>query len=212
MIRQRVRLHFRKEGDLRLISHHDLLRLFERLFRRAGLKLSLSEGFHPKPRMTFPSALALGICGAAEVMDFELAEIADPMQLAERLAAQAPPGLAFVALRLLEPQAAKPHIEWAWYELPIPADRRADLQTRINHLNQQSSYGIEREGRSTPVDVRTVLDHLELAGDVLRFRVRVDSPASVRPREVLTALAVADLEHAGGYLTRTRLELAPENA
>ena len=73
-IRQRVRIHFQKVGDLRWISHRDLVRVFERIFRRAGLKLSMSEGFHPKARMSFPSALALGIAGQDEVMDVELAE------------------------------------------------------------------------------------------------------------------------------------------
>ena len=60
MIRQRVRIRFPKQDDLRLISHRDLMRAWERLFRRAGVALSMSEGFHPKPRMSFPSALAVG--------------------------------------------------------------------------------------------------------------------------------------------------------
>ena len=54
MVRQRVRIRFRKQGDLRLIGHRDLVRCLERLFRRAGLPLGMSEGFHPKPRMSFP--------------------------------------------------------------------------------------------------------------------------------------------------------------
>src|SRR5687768_4212376 len=93
MIRQRVRIRFRKEGDLRWISHRDLARAFERLFRRMGLRLSMSEGFHPKARMTFPSALALGIAAHDEVMELELAEPADAADLAARFTALAPPGL-----------------------------------------------------------------------------------------------------------------------
>jgi hypothetical protein len=46
----------------------------ERLFRRAGLRLGMSEGFHPKPRLSFPSALAVGIEGLDEVMELELAQ------------------------------------------------------------------------------------------------------------------------------------------
>ncbi len=74
MIRQRVRIRFRKEDDLRLISHRDLVRTLERLFRRAELPLGMSEGFHPKPRMSFPSALAVGIAGTDEVMELELSQ------------------------------------------------------------------------------------------------------------------------------------------
>ncbi|HBO42708.1 MAG TPA: hypothetical protein DD670_01970 [Planctomycetaceae bacterium] len=62
-VRQRVRIRFSKQGDLRLIGHRDLVRVMERLFRRAELPLGMSQGFHPKPRMSFPTALALGIGG-----------------------------------------------------------------------------------------------------------------------------------------------------
>jgi hypothetical protein len=90
MLRQRVRVRFRKQGDLRWISHRDLVRVFERMMRRAGLRLGMSEGFIPKARMTFPSALALGVEGLDEVMEFELAEPLGAEELAQRLADQAP--------------------------------------------------------------------------------------------------------------------------
>jgi hypothetical protein len=145
-------------------------------------------------------------------MEFELAEPVPAEQLAARIAAQAPPGLVVERVQLLGPRDGKARVEWAWYELPIPAPRCADLQSRISQLSQQSSYWMEREGRSTPVDLRAALGSLELTGGVLRFRLRVASPVSVRPREVLTALAVADLEQDGHHLTRTRVELAPDTA
>ena len=78
---QRLRIRFRKEGDLRWISHRDLVRTVERLCRRAELALRMSEGFHPKPKMSFPSALALGIEGRGEVMELELVEPVEPQQL-----------------------------------------------------------------------------------------------------------------------------------
>jgi len=93
MVRQRVRMRFCKQGDLRLIGHRDLMRCLERLFRRAGLPLAMSQGFHPKPRMTFPSALALGIEGVDEVLELELTESPPAEELLQRLTPHAPPGL-----------------------------------------------------------------------------------------------------------------------
>src|SRR5262249_5309140 len=43
-VREKVRVRFRKGGDLRLLSHHDLMRPFERLLRRASLPFRSSEG------------------------------------------------------------------------------------------------------------------------------------------------------------------------
>ena len=91
--RFRVRLRFSKCGDLRWIGHRDLIRLMERLFRRAQLKLSMSQGFHPKPRMSYASALAVGIEGLEEVLQLELSEEMALDTLLERLQEQSPDGL-----------------------------------------------------------------------------------------------------------------------
>jgi radical SAM-linked protein len=85
MIRQRIRIRFAKQDDLRWLSHRDLLRTWERLIRRAGLPLSMTEGFHPKPRMNFPSALAVGITGLDEVVELELCEERTAEELLEHL-------------------------------------------------------------------------------------------------------------------------------
>ena len=125
MVRLRVRIRFSKQGDLRLIGHRDLMRCLERLFRRAGLALSFSQGFHPKPRMTFPLALAVGIEGLDEVMELELAEPATAAELLRRLSPQAPPGLVFRAVEVLPEGSRKAHVQSASYEAPIPAPCRS---------------------------------------------------------------------------------------
>ena len=86
MERHRVRIRFCKQGDLRLIGHRDLARVWERVFRRAGVAVRMSEGFHPKPRLSFPSALAMGVIGLDEVLDAELTEAHRPDDLLAALA------------------------------------------------------------------------------------------------------------------------------
>ena len=73
----RLRIRFTKCGDVRWISHRDLARVWERLLRRAGLQLAFSQGFHPKPRISFPSALALGIEALDEVVELEVLGIVE---------------------------------------------------------------------------------------------------------------------------------------
>lgn len=209
MIRQRVRIRFRKEGDLRLISHRDLVRTFERLFRRAQLQLSMSEGYHPKARVSYPSALALGIDGLNEVMEFELAEHIPAADLLKRLSRQTPPGLTVFDVRLLEPGEGKAHICRATYAIPVPESLHECLAERICQFTEQSSYLVRRDGRDEPVDLKAGVDHLDFCDGVLQFRLHMDRQCNVRPREMLEALELADLENDGFYLTRTELELAP---
>jgi len=85
----KVRLRFAKRGDLRLVSHHDLMRCLERMARRAGLPLAQSQGFNPRPKIAFTLALALGIEGHHEVVEIELAGPMEPTEVLHRLAAAA---------------------------------------------------------------------------------------------------------------------------
>jgi radical SAM-linked protein len=207
MVRLRVRIRFTKQGDLRLIGHRDLMRCLERLFRRAGLVLSFSEGFHPKPRMTFPLALAVGIEGVDEVMEVELAESYTAEELLRRLTPHAPPGLVFRTIEVLPDGAKKAQVQSTSYEVPIPAPCQAGLRERIEHLLAAPSWPIERTHGRAPIDLRPLLLELALHEGALAMRLHVDRHGSVGPREVLTALGLVDLEQQGVHLCRTAVEV-----
>jgi hypothetical protein len=74
---QRLRIEFGKLDNMALISHLDLLRLFDRAVRRAALPISFSGGFHPGPRIAIALALPLGVTSSGEIMDFELTKQVD---------------------------------------------------------------------------------------------------------------------------------------
>lgn len=207
MIRQRVRIRFCKADDLRLIGHRDLVRTFERLLRRCQVSLSMSEGFHPKPRMSFPSALAVGISGLNEVMEVELAEPMPAEELKQRLLAQAPPGLSINHVALVETGEKKPQPRRFVYELPVPSGRREQLRESISQLLARDAHLVERDGASGPIDVRGGIDRLELEGNRLRLRLKVGRGASVRPGEVLAALDAGDLAAQGFPMQRTDVEV-----
>ena len=214
MIRFRVRLRFRKRDDIRWISHHDLVRTFERWLRRAGLPLRRSEGFHPKPKLSFSSALALGIAALDEVMEFELTEPLGLDELRRRLDRTALPGLEVAELLALGPADAKAQVQRVTYELPIPSACRPQLVAQIARLQASPAYWFQRVGSDEPVDLKAGLDQLEFHDGKVCFRLAADRPRSARPREVLEALGVAHLESDGCCLTRTRVELAagPHNS
>src|SRR5690242_3317432 len=89
----RYRLRFKKGGDLRLVSHHDLMKVFERMVRRADLPIVQTQGFNPHAKMTFALSLALGVIGAEEIVDLDIAAGLSVDEVKERLVRQAPPGM-----------------------------------------------------------------------------------------------------------------------
>jgi radical SAM-linked protein len=207
-IRQRVRIRFTKQDDLRWISHLDMIRLWERLFRRAGLALSMTEGFHPKPRMNFPSALAVGIAGEDELIEIDLAEEHSGESLRAAITSELPPGMRLGAIEVLASPARKAQATGVSFEMPIPHERQAALEARIAWLLEQKSHVIQREGRDKPLDLRPLIADLKLIEGRLRMHLHVDPQGSARPREVLAALEVNDFEYEGYFLTRTRVEIA----
>jgi radical SAM family uncharacterized protein len=107
---RRYRFRFRKLGPSAFLGHLDLLRALPRIFRRLGLPLFYSQGFHPKPDLTFGPALSLGVASLEEYLDAKICADVDPHGLAEALTAHAPDGLVFdgaIALGPNDPSIAK---------------------------------------------------------------------------------------------------------
>lgn len=209
----KVRLRFAKRGDLRLTSHHDLMRCLERLLRRAAIPVAVTQGFSPRPKITFALAMGLGIEGHNEVVDVELAEPHDPGELIGRLAAASPPGLEWLEAQALEPSAPAPRPAWAEYEIPVPEARRAPVAQALEVLLQSESRIVIRrrpdKKREIEFDMRPLLLDASLtASGSLRVRLKASPDGSVRPEEVLETLGVRDLLDGGAFLTRTRVELA----
>ncbi|MBW4654200.1 MAG: TIGR03960 family B12-binding radical SAM protein [Kaiparowitsia implicata GSE-PSE-MK54-09C] len=103
---QRIRLRFGKLGDMALIGHLDLMRLFDRAVRRAGLPISFTAGFHPQPRIIAVLALPLGATSTGELVDFDLTEPMEPEVVRQALAAQMPPGMPVYAAEVVPPGTA----------------------------------------------------------------------------------------------------------
>jgi len=81
------RLLFEKSGNAVWVSHLDLMRIFQRAFKRAGLPLTHTHGFNPRPSVSIALPLSVGVSSVCELLDFELdsdREI-DPEEICVRL-------------------------------------------------------------------------------------------------------------------------------
>lgn len=87
---QRLRVWLGKQGEMALVSHLDLMRLFDRAVRRAALPIAFTGGFHPGPRIIPANALPLGTTSSGEIVDFELTQTMDIGIFQATLAAQLP--------------------------------------------------------------------------------------------------------------------------
>jgi radical SAM-linked protein len=205
MVPNRVRVRFSKHGDLRLISHRDLVRTLERLFRRAEIDVRLSEGFHPKPRFNFASPLALGTAGDDEVVEVDLTEAIETPSLLERLNRQSVPGLSFHSAESLD-HTRKAQAARLRYRVELPESDARRVEGAVADLLAGATCIVVREPDARAVDIRPLVEDLRVEGSSLRMTLLVSDQAGVRPRDVLEQLGLGDLE-AAGCVTRTAVEL-----
>jgi radical SAM-linked protein len=207
----RVRLRFAKRGDLRLVSHHDLMRCLERTLRRAALPMAHSQGFNPRPKFVFPLAMALGIEGCREVLELDLVEPLAAETVLDRLRAQAPPGFDFLEAEIV-PLGRAPRVEAVCYAIAIPRERHETARAAIAALlaGTQCFFTRRREGRAPfELDLRPFVLAAELDTEgTLRLRMKMTPDGSARPEEVVEALGLRDLLERGAILTRTDVVLA----
>lgn len=211
MFCDKVRIRFHKGGDLRLVSHHDLLRCFERMLRRAELPVHTTQGFNPRPRLAFASALPLGVVGCEEIVELELSAALEPDAIHERLARQAPPGLRILSVERIARKTVA-HVCGAVYRLPLPAGRAEATRARAAELLELPQCWVERV-RPEPrrIDIKPYLRDFRVDAHELEMNIRVTPNGSAKPNEVVALLGLGDLLEAGVVVERVRLELADES-
>ena len=68
----KLRMRFGKEGIVKFIGHLDIMRYFQKAFRRANVDITYSQGYHPHPCLSFASPLGVGLESRGEYLDMEV--------------------------------------------------------------------------------------------------------------------------------------------
>ena len=211
--RQRLRITFGCGDPIKYITHLDIMRLWERLLRRAWLPVSYSTAQPPRPRLALAAPLAVGVTSEGELLDVFMDARLPLVQLSRRLAAEGPLGITVaqvqeVGLGLPSLQSL---VRFSEYRVTVPASLSAEMQQRIAALLAATTLPRQRlrEKETRSYDLRPQIDSLWIANwdsahGVLGMLLQTDERAAGRPDEVLSALgAEAEAIH------RVRLILAP---
>jgi radical SAM-linked protein len=196
-----VRLQYTKLGKVRWISHRDVARALERAFRIAQLPLAFTEGFSPRPKVSFGLALSTGHESEAEYVDLVLAEEVDLDALAARLNSGLPEGIAVVGVNALADRApalqeAVTCVEWR-VDVAHGDLSPVDLQQLREQVDAAMALPAlpttkRRKGRDVVEDVRPVIRRVTVCDEpstvaVVEMEVSTQ-PRGAKPGEVLAAI------------------------
>jgi len=186
------------------------MRLFERALRRARLPVAMSQGFHPRPRLSLPVPLSVGQAGLNEVADIGLCQWMRPEELCRRLQAEMPEGIGIASAEVLGAGASRQPIR-AVYRIQLLESHTVD-DAQVKRLLSTDSIVVERRrkgGGVKQVDIRRFVEAVRLTETALHLVIAYLPEGTARAGEVLKALGCRDgMDYAPSSITRTNVSLS----
>jgi radical SAM-linked protein len=189
---RRFRITFSKGEPVRYISHLDLMRTWERILRRAELRLAHSHGFNPRPRLVFAAPLPVAVTSDAEIVDIVIEDDLSAPELLERIRSSLSPGVVLrEAVEMsLDAPAVMAGVASSDYVVTLDAAEGVQMAVEGFLASASAPYERTRKGRTKASDMRPAVLGLWLEADGrvgMRLRLDVEGLA-VRPEEVVRAL------------------------
>jgi len=196
--RQRLRIKFAKGEEIKYISHLDLMRAWERALRRAGIPISYSHGFNPRPKIAIASPLPVGFTSRGEVMDIVLSRRTSPYDFAKRLIPSLPPGLEILSVEEVYQRlpSLQSQVRFSEYRVKVEWDNEKDeLEKRLQEI--LSSENLPRRRRGKDYNLRPLIESIwvEECGEgrcVLGMRLKTGEQGTGRPDDVLDELGLSE--------------------
>jgi len=211
---QRLRVRFNRGEEVKFISHLDIMRLWQRALRRAGIALAYSQGFNPHPRISLAAPLALGITSEAELMDIFCTRWVSPHFFITAVSQQLPPGIKILQVYpiSLTMPSLQSQVRYAEYKVEIETEKgQQDVETALTNLLSVKHLPWQHQRDTGPrsYDLRALIDDLWLIDYhptycAIGMRLRCDNSGSGRPEQVAAALGFS---HHPQSIHRTRLIL-----
>lgn len=212
---KRLRFQFSRGEKLKFLSHLDMMRLWPRLFRRAGIDLAYSEGFNAHPRLAVAAPLAVGWTGQAELMEVWLDSPLPADSILACLARKLPEDLTLGQGMFVndEESSLQSQVRFAEYRVSLPLNRPSpEIEKSIIDLLGMSTldWSHRRDDETKHYDLRSQIENISIenAGEETVSMVMLlknDPSGSGRPEQV--SLALGFKEHPL-KIHRTRLVLA----
>jgi radical SAM-linked protein len=193
----RVRLTYGKRGRARVISHLELIEVFDRACRRARLPLAFSQGHRPAPRLRFSPGLPVGAESDCEAVDIDLTAVLPADEIARRFGAHLPDGLTVLAAEALALRAPSLEHELIGFRYRVDVGELLDgdggawIDERLAGFLAREAFPLhKRTGRGEKtIDARPLVHRLaRVARDTVEIDVAFSPAGSLKPTELLAAL------------------------
>ncbi len=203
-----IRIRFGKEGMMRYIGHLDVLRTFQKIFRRAGIPMQYSQGYSPHPVMSFALPLGLGLTSEGEYLDVSVEDGAEPEQMRKALQEATAEELPVYSLHVLpeKAEAAMAAVGGAVYQTALPETlSSAAAKAAVRAVLNRETIVLPKKTKTREImlDIRPMIYSLGAEDRIIRMTLAAGSRANLSPETVLELFA----KEAGISPTNLRLRI-----
>ena len=186
---------YEKTEPARFISHLDLLRALDRSIRRAEVPIAYSQGFNPHPKLSFATALSVGIVSHGDYLELELVEDLDSQAIIERINETLPKGIRFLDAKKVEKKVPTlgAIVEATLYQVVLNESNKDNLDEKITKLLNQEEILVQRKSKKgmKTVDILPLIRSLSLEqDDKLAMLLTTNNSANAKPKEILSLLSI----------------------
>jgi radical SAM family uncharacterized protein/radical SAM-linked protein len=188
------RFLYAKQGDIRFLSHLEVIQVFFQAFRRAGVKMQYTQGFNPVPKASFSPALPVGTESLAEYLDIDLIEtIQDEAEFLHDINAQLPEGITIQSVAdVPDKKAGAGGKKLTCYQISFNRDLSGEDREKFESFMNSESFTITkfRKGKKRVIDVRKLVESLAVSGNnnLEMVLLSEEGKAASKPVEILKAV------------------------
>jgi len=184
----KYRLTYTKLDHAKHLGHLELVKVFLRAFKRAGLTLAYSQGFHPMPRVSFFSALPVGTESIHETVDIILAGKLPPDSLKERVNFEMPQGIAVVFAELVPLKSKSGSLIEAHYLVTVKDLNLTPEKDFLNNFQQTEHFFVEKNTKKgkTEIDIKQQVKSIKIISqNKLELVLKHGQGPALRPAAII---------------------------
>jgi len=182
-----LKISFSKVDQAKYFGHLEMVNIFLRAIRRANIPIKFSQGFHPKPKISFEDSLPIGLESLNEYFYLIVSENFEPRSIVESLNKHLPEGLSVNDCQIVSTKTVHNNEKKYNYIVTIKEEFFDNKELEIFLQSPEFIVSrIDRKGRLKKIDLKyMVLDIKLLKSDKLQMILRSESGKTARPLEVI---------------------------
>jgi radical SAM-linked protein len=184
---KKLSVFYTKQDAAKYFGHLELVNIFLRALKRADIEVKFSEGFHPKPKVSFDNPLPVGIESLKERFIVTVSDHIRPQAVMDGLNAHLPAGLIITHCELAPKKTPASRHQLVRYQVTLKEDLLDEARLNaFKHVSEAPIRLVSPKGKLKKLDLKAIVERSELVNSrQLKFTLRSEPGKTVRPFDIL---------------------------